>query len=185
MTATSTGRLGTRRRRTGRLVDPCPSAPFRYDRPADVLAVLVHARAVVEAGWVQNRWVVDPIIQPAPSGAGASPTTTAEATPRACLVGAIALAVRDRDARADLTVTTGPALAAVWDAVQDDAAQNGAGGRVRPAPGRAAPPEVKVARMRELARWNDRPGRTRDEVVAVLDRATARVVAATVDPVRA
>jgi hypothetical protein len=153
---------------------------FRYDRPTDVLAVLQHARAIVETGWVQNRWVAT-----APHRArsveprsAARPVGTADATPRACLVAAVALAVRDRDPRADLAVSTGPALAAVWDAVQDDP-------RLRPATGRAAPHEVRVARMRELARWNDRPGRTRDDVVAVLDGAAARVVAATVEPARA
>ncbi len=36
---------------------PAPG-PFHHDRPADVLAVLEHARAIVEAGWVQNRWTV-------------------------------------------------------------------------------------------------------------------------------
>jgi hypothetical protein len=37
--------------------------------------------------------------------------------------------------------------------------------------------------MRELARWNDERGRTRADVVAVLDRAAARVVARVVEPV--
>jgi hypothetical protein len=153
---------------------------FRYDRPADVLAVLQHARTIVEAGWVQNSWVATAphparSVEPRPA---AGPVATADATPSACLVAAVALAVRDRDSRADLAVATGPALAAVWDAVQDDP-------RLRPATGRAAPHEVRVARMRELARWNDRPGRTRADVVTVLDRAAARVVAATVEPVRA
>jgi hypothetical protein len=155
-----------------------PHTGFRYDRPADVLAVLVHARAVVEAGWVQNRWVVSRPAEATPALRSAAPVATAVPESRACLVGAVALAVRDRDPRADLAIATGPALAAVWDAVQDDA-------RFRPATGRAAPHEVRVARMRELARWNDQPGRTRDDVVAVLDRAAARVVAATVEPARA
>jgi len=173
MIATTHRQNALLRQRTGR------HTGFRYDRPADVLAVLQHARAIVEAGWVQNRWVADRPAQPAPEPRpAAGPVATAVAVPSACLVAAVALAVRDRDPRADLAVATGPALAAVWDAVQDD-------GRLRPATGRAAPHEVRVARMRELARWNDRPGRTRDDVVAVLDGAAARVVAATVEPVRA
>lgn len=147
---------------------------FRYDRPVDVLAVLEHARAIVETGWVQNRWVVDAAPRPARADAGASPVATADPVAQACLVGAVALAVRDRDPRADLAVSTGPALAAVWDAVHGD--------ERFPAAGRAAPHEVRVARMRELARWNDRPGRTRDDVVVALDRAAARVVEATVGP---
>ena len=31
-----------------------------YDRATEILAVLQHARGVVEAGWVQNRWTARP-----------------------------------------------------------------------------------------------------------------------------
>lgn len=134
--------------------------PHGHDRPAEVLAVLQHARTIVEAGWAQNRWTVD--------GPAA----------RACLVGAVALAVRARDARADLAVATGPALAFVADAVFSHDAGAGRGA------GRSAPHHVRVQRMRELARWNDEPGRTRDDVVAALDRAAAAVVARVVEPAR-
>ncbi len=157
---------------------PARLTAFPYDRPAEVLAVLQHARAIVEAGWVQNRWTVArPAAVAAPSGTAVS-GAGGDAAAAACVVGAVALAVRARDARADLAVTTGPALAHLWDAVHDRLPG-------RPAGGRAAPHDVRVARMRELARWNDRPGRTRADVVAALDRAAARVVATTVDPVRA
>jgi hypothetical protein len=140
-----------------------------HDRPAEVLAVLQHAKAIVEAGWVQNRWTVTPVATAQPTGGASRGTGTADGSVRACLVAAVALAVRARDPRADLAVDTGPALAYVWDAVHGDR-------RVRAA-GRAAPHEVRIARMRELAGWNDRPGRTRAEVVAALDRAAAGVVA--------
>jgi hypothetical protein len=133
------------------------AAPARYDRPAEVLAVLQHARAAVEAGWVQDRW----------TGTGGS-----------CLVGAVALAVRDRDPRADLAIGTGPALAFVHDAVFS---QNAMSSRIA---GRSAPHHVRVQRMRELARWNDVPGRTRDDIVSALDRAAAAVVARVVEPAR-
>jgi hypothetical protein len=142
-----------------------PGSPG-YDRPAEVLAVLQHARAIVEAGWVQNRWTVPAAA--APTAAGAGPGE------RACLVAAVALAVRARDPRADLAVGTGPALAFVHDAVfgSDGAA------------GRSAPHHVRVQRMRELARWNDERGRTRADVAAALDRAAAAVVARVVEPAR-
>ena len=133
----------------------------QHDRPVDVLAVLQHARAIVEDGWVQNRWT---------AGGG-----TSIGSDRACVVGAVALAVRARDARADLAVGTGPALAFVWDAVFS---QDGSYGR---AAGRSAPHHVRVQRMRELARWNDERGRTRDDVVSALDRAAAAVVARVVE----
>jgi len=140
--------------------------PPGHDRPAEVLAVLQHARTIVEAGWVQNRWTV-----PAASSAGAAGDGPTDAAARACLVGAVALAVRARDPRADLAVGTGPALAFVSDAVF--------GGRTA---GRSAPHHVRVQRMRELARWNDERGRTRADVVAALDKAAAQVVARVVEP---
>lgn len=143
--------------------------PRHYDRPAEVLAVLQHAREIVEAGWVQNRWTVTAT----PSRPGAAGDGT-DGPVRACLVAAVALAVRSRDPRADLAVDTGPALAHVWDEVF--------GGRTA---GRSAPQHVRISRMRELARWNDERGRTRDDVVAALDRAAARVVAQVVQPARA
>jgi hypothetical protein len=159
---------------------PAQPAPFRYDRPADVLAVLQHARAIVEAGWVQNRWIATrpaPDVQGSPAGAGTDDAGTGGGAVSACVVAAVALAVRARDPRADLAVATGPAVAAVWDAVD-------AGRGARRASGRAAPHAVRVTRMRELARWNDEHGRTRSDVVAALDRAAALVVATTVDPAR-
>ena len=149
-------------------------ARIPYDRPAAVLADLQHAREIVAAGWVQNRWTA-PAAAPAPVTARVD--APADPTARACLVAAVALAARAHDPRADLAVATGPALAHVWDAVHDDA-------RLR-AGGRAAPHAVRVARMRELARWNDEPGRTRADVVAALDRAAAAVVTLTVRPARA
>jgi hypothetical protein len=172
---------------------PVPDTPGRrwwtsrrrhYDRPAEVLAVLQHARAIVEAGWVQNRWTAAPVEGTAGGPGG-------DGSVRACVVAAVALAVRARDPRADLAVDTGPAVAFVWDAVFSDRSGHDAstprsvrGGRPAPdqAAGRSAPPHVRVARMRELARWNDERGRTRADVVAVLDRAAARVVARVVEP---
>jgi hypothetical protein len=140
--------------------------PRDYDRPAEVLAVLQQARSIIEAGWVQSRWT-------APAGSTPHARVSAGEDPagRVCLVAAVALAVRDRDSRADLAVGTGPALAFVHDAVF--------AGR---AAGRSAPHHVRVQRMRELARWNDEPGRTRADVVAALGRAAAAVVARVVEP---
>lgn len=150
--------------------------PQHHDRPAELLAVLEHARAIVESGWVQNRWCVEPAA-PAPARAGADVTATADGTVQACLVGAVALAVRGRHPRADLAVDTGPALAYVWDAVHE-------GRGWRSAAGRSAPHHDRIMRMRDLARWNDEPGRTRGDVLAALDRAAAQVVQRTVEPVR-
>lgn len=161
---------------------PPADAPSR-GRPAEVLAVLQHAYAIVEAGWVQNRWFVSAATAPGPA-ASARPVAPVDPEVRACAVGAVALAVRARDPRADLAVDTAPALAFVWDAVQDETNPGFAGGRARRAAGRAAPHEERVARMRDLVRWNDQAGRTRADVLAVLDRAAARATEAAVEPAR-
>jgi len=137
-------------------------ARCHHDRPAEILEVLQQARAIVEAGWLRNGWTAPRSVGP-----------TGEGAVSACVVGAVAVAVRNRDPRADLAVDTAPAIAFVWDAVFAGPAGH--------AVGRAAPRGVRLARMRELARWNDQRGRTRDDVVAVLDRAAARVVARVVD----
>jgi hypothetical protein len=143
-------------------------ARCRHDRPSEILAALQRARGIVQAGWVQNRWTT--VAATPGSGVAGDPVDgSANGAVRACVVAAVAMAVRARDPRADLAVDTGPALAYVWDAVHGD-------GRTRAA-GRSAPHEVRIARMRELARWNDRPERTRDDVVAALDQAAAQVVA--------
>jgi hypothetical protein len=89
----------------------------------------------------------------------------------ACVVAALELAVRQRSARADLTVDGGPAVDFVWDALQETRGLPGPG-----VAGRAAPPDVRVARLRDLVHWNDRSGRTRDEVLRLLDLAISRVL---------
>jgi len=181
---------------------PAPAPPRRWwsprprhhDRPAEVLAVLGAARDIVEAGWVQNRWAVTTAQASTAQGRTSAPGDGTDGSVRACVVAAVALAVRARDPRADLAVDTGPALAYVWDEVfgSDRSGHDAStphsvrGGRPAPDPGRAAgrsaPHHVRVARMRELARWNDASERTRDDVVAALDRAAARVVAQVVQP---
>jgi len=35
---------------------------------------------------------------------------------------------------------------------------------------------VRIARIRDVARWNDQQGRTRDQVLAVLDLAVSRII---------
>ena len=51
--------------------------------------------------------------------------------------------------------------------------------------GRAAAPAVRAARVRDLTRWNDRPGRTRDEVLALIDLASSRAIMEAMQPVGA
>ena len=54
------------------------SAPRHHDRPAEVLAVLQHARALVEAGWVKNGWMRTRPPQPSPARSSVAVQTTAD-----------------------------------------------------------------------------------------------------------
>jgi hypothetical protein len=45
-------------------------------------------------------------------------------------------------------------------------------------------PEVRLARVRMLTRWNDRAGRTQEEVLAVVDRAISATIMALVSAPR-
>jgi hypothetical protein len=150
------------------------AAPHPLQQLDDAREVLARARALIETGWVQNRWYV---LAPRPQGRRSSLLRTAVVAPEevaaACLVGALALALREHDPRADLLTGGGMALDAAWEAVRD------AGGASDPAAGRRAwPRDARLLRVRDLTRWNDRPGRTRDEVLAALDGASSRVIMA-------
>jgi hypothetical protein len=138
----------------------------------DIRAVLEQARETVAAGWVQGRWyAVNRSAGGGPSRQHGGADSATENVVGACVVGAIALTVRQRYARAELAVDAGPAIDYVWDAMQD------AGGLDMPAAaGRAWPREARLARMRDLARWNDAAGRTKAEILGVLDDAISRVI---------
>jgi hypothetical protein len=133
---------------------------------ASVREVLVGADAVVTAGWAQEALYVSR------DGSGrewacvvASPSIRVEAVTRACLVGAVVLAAGGPE------VATGqPArrsIEAVWHALA----------RREHEPVDWCPPAVVHARrVRDLARWNDSPRRSVEEVHALL-QAGQRIVA--------
>jgi hypothetical protein len=157
----------SRRRRAAAL--ECERAALR--RANEALAVLELARGTLERGWVQDRWYVTRKDR----GAGSAKLLAAETVgpgdvAGACIVGALELAVRQRSARADLTVGGGPAIDFAWDALQETRGLPGPG-----VAGRAAPRDVRVARLRDLVHWNDRSGRTQDEALHLLDLAISRV----------
>lgn len=127
--------------------------------------LLAQARALVAGGWVQDAFYVvrgrhgetRPV-----SPFGLLLLSRADVV-GACLVGAVAHASaavdrRDRRGRAALAVDT------LWESLQPDPA----------ARADTAHPAARSARVRDLARWNDEPGRSRDEVVELLDRAISR-----------
>jgi hypothetical protein len=89
-----------------------------------------------------------------------------------CLVGALARAGSRQPGAAP---GVGRAVDAVYHALCDvlRASRGRTGGLARV---RVPPPEVRLARARALTQWHDRPGRTRAEVLAVVDRAISATV---------
>jgi hypothetical protein len=144
-----------------RLMPPPPSALDQLNRQ---LAVLEGARAELEAGWVQGGWWTvsardgRPRLVTGYPAAGNSPGHV----DGACVVGALVRA-GGPDA--------GRAVDAVYDALWASRGQPGPGG-LPPVPS----PEVRLARVRTLTQWNDRPGRTHDEVLAVVDQAISATI---------
>jgi hypothetical protein len=161
-----------RRLRTAFRSVPVDARSARLRRLDEVCAVLAEARTLIEHGWLQDSWYA---VRSDAGTAGPAdmavlrPPGAAEIT-KACLVGAVVHATRRRDPAADL-VEAGPALDVLWDAWQESRGLGGPG-----VAGRAAPREVRAARVRDLTRWNDRPGRTGDEVLGLLDLATSRAI---------
>jgi hypothetical protein len=143
----------------------------RLRRLGDACVVLADARTIVERGWVQETWYAG-----CPDPGGTAPAAAAAVRPPdevrgACLVGAVVHAARQRQAGGD-DVEAGPALDVLWEAWQDSRGLRSVTGLS----GRAVSREVRAARVRDLTRWNDRPERTREEVLGLLDVAATLAI---------
>lgn len=156
-------RRGLRPRRPAR---PDP-AQEQLSRLHGTLALLERARALVAEGWVQDAFYL--VQGRAGETRAVSPfgllLLSRTDVVGACLVGAVAhssAAVdrRERRSQAALAVDT------LWEVLE--------GGPVD-----TAYPAARSARVRDLARWNDEPGRSREDVLDLLDRAVSRTAAAT------
>ena len=143
---------------------PPPSAELILAQLNGQLAVLEGARAELEVGWVQGGWwsvsSADGGHRLVTGDAGGSPAHV----DGACLVGALA--------RAGSSSDVGRAVDAVYDALWASRGQPTLSGGLPPVPS----PEVRRARVRTLTQWNDRAGRTQEEVLAVVDRAVSATI---------
>jgi hypothetical protein len=145
-------------------------APPVAPRHHDALAVITAARGVIHRGWSQHTWYV--VQTPAgrrrlrqrflPSRLDHSQVV------EACLVGAVVLGAWQQSPRPERAY---PAIDALWHTLFDPS-----GPGADPV-GPLSPPMVRAARVRDLTTWNDRDHRTRDDVVALLDRASERLTA--------
>lgn len=156
-----------RRWRQAHCWDEPPAA--RLER---VLAVLESARAQVSSGWVQGGW------WSVPHQGGEAVLSTGFAAiagqipgevEGACLVGALVRG--DALLRPD---NAEPVVTAAIDTVYD-ALWAGPGEPVQgwlPVPS----PQIRLARVQWLTRWNDAPERCREDVLAVLEGAIAATI---------
>ncbi|MEP6815847.1 MAG: hypothetical protein ABI873_09885 [Marmoricola sp.] len=140
----------------------------RHDRRSARLAELVtirdalaHAVEIVDRGWLQNAFFsyrhADGQVHVSYVASGRASQSTVLSR---CLVAAIRDAARS-PARSDDQVA-GRAVEATWHALYD----NG-----RPPIQWCPAPDVRAAHVRDLTRWNDRPGRTSSEVATLLEAA--------------
>ena len=147
-----------------RVLPPPEAIPDQHHELTQQLAVLEGARAELEAGWVQGSWW----------------SVTTDGDPGhvggVCLVGAL---IRGgpgtgtgRNSETSGNAATGRAVDAVYDALWAS--------RGQPAPARqlVPSPQVRLARVRMLTQWNDRPERTKAEVTTVVDRAISATILA-------
>ena len=135
-----------------------------------LLALLEAAHADLSAGWVQDGWWATSAddgqrILMTGLAAGASAPHNADAV---CLVGALIRAGTAQGGDSEV----GRAVDAVYDALWESRGQPAAATGLLT----VSPPQVRLARTQALTRWNDAQGRTSGEVLAILDRAVARVI---------
>lgn len=137
-----------------------------------LLALLEAARGELEAGWVQDGWWSVPRAgaKPALLSGLAAGVSRPDSVNAVCLVGALvrAASAQGPDAGA------GRAIDAVHDALWESRGQPS--GPPRPGPWPVPSPQVRLAQVQALSRWNDAEGRTSEEVLAVLDRAISRTM---------
>jgi hypothetical protein len=131
-----------------------------------IRALIDEAIAVVGRGWLQHDWfaVTDSRGQRVRIAARDIHVVTARPVSDACLVGAIVHA--GGGPAAAHTQLVQRTLDLTWHTLYEDEHEP-----VRWCP---APP-IRMAHVRDLTRWNDRPGRTADEVTALLRSATRTV----------
>jgi hypothetical protein len=162
------------KRRWGGLLPPRRDAELERLRQLEgARAVLERARTLIAQGWVQDAFYVvrGRNGESRPVSPFGLVLLTRTDVVGACLVGAVAHASssvdrRDRRGQAALAVDS------LWHTLAEDPSYE----RVPTAPYDAVHPAARAARVRELARWNDEPARTRDEVLGLVDRAVSRTI---------
>jgi hypothetical protein len=158
-------------RRLYALVVPQPLHAVQHAGLERLLALLETARDELSSGWVQDAWWTSPAQgrQILMTGLAAGPSAPG-GVGAVCLVGALIRAGSAQGGDSE----SGRAIDAVYDALWETRGQS----VTQPEPGAltVSSPQVRQAKTQALTRWNDTQGRTSAEVLAVLDRAIARVI---------
>ena len=154
-----------RRRWTRPALPPRDAEAERRRRLDGARLLLEQARDLVAAGWVQDAFYVvrDRHGHERPVSPFGLLLLSRTDVVGACLVGAVSHA----SAAVDRRVRRGYAAAAVdalWESLGTGPVTD------------TAHPAARAARVRDLAAWNDRPGRSRAEVLDLLDRAVSRTI---------
>ena len=162
------------KRRWGGLLPPRRDAEVERLRQLEgAQAVLERARTLIAQGWVQDAFYIvrgrNGESRPV-SPFGLLLLTRTDVV-GACLVGAVAHASSSVDRR-ELRGQAALAVDTLWHTLAEDPSYE----RLPTAPYDAVHPAARAARVRELARWNDEPVRTRDEVLGLVDRAVSRTI---------
>lgn len=140
---------------------------------------LAQAAEIIRSGWVQNAWfqVLDDTGRPVGLGPSDLRMIDMREVTGACLVGAVIEATGGwRQARSAATGRTADLL---WDTLEHGTDCSGPSAFDRP-----GAPASRMVRVRELTSWNDQPGRTRDDVLALLETADSRAILAAAAPAR-
>jgi hypothetical protein len=137
------------------LVEPGVRPLHRSSEPS-VLAV---AREIVGRGWLQHGWCTDN--RPSRLARLLSGPPRPDEVEQACLVAALTVAAHRGGRLVNVERDAMPWIGLVWRSLQ--------GEPHRPAPALRGP--RGTALIRDLTAWNDAPHRTRDEVLALLERA--------------
>jgi hypothetical protein len=164
-------REARRRRRDAARADRAAAARAEL---VEIRALLVQAQALLGQGWVQGTWFAA-----RPGAATGVPATTVPAgpgaPPAACLVGAVVLAAGGPDAVH--RQATQRSLDLLWHCLHRASEP----GLVRWLPA----PALRTLQVQDLTGWNDAPGRSLADVLALVDAAIGRLTAELGTPARA
>lgn len=160
--------------------EPAEREQRRLRRLDETRAMLERAHALISECWVQDAFYVvrDSRGAVRPVSPFGLLLTSRHDVAGACLVGAVAHASSTVDRR-ERRAPAATAVDMLWSELADRHPDAVTGPGLLPA-WDDPHPGARAARVRDLARWNDDPRRSRDEVLGLLDGAVSRTISTAV-----